>query len=268
VLRGLAPNTDAIGAIVDVHAGDTTKRRLVRGGSNYASQDPPEAHVGLGDAPSAPATEVHWPDGTTTSLGALPAGATFVVNQIAPGAPSCGSSTEDACDAGGSKRKVDCLIEWKLPGVLPARKGSAVRKVSCTEGDPDCDVDPDIGNGECHIRLVACLDVPDARVRDCAPAPLASVVVDEPAADATDAIDLANRNALLQPLRVLGLGIPGFANATPNHCVEAAEMSVPLRRLRSGRFRPGRRRIRIRATTATGLEDLDTVVLRCRPSSR
>src|SRR5262249_27104491 len=52
VLRGLALNTEAIGAIVDVHAGTTTKRRLIRAGSNYASQDPAEAHVGLGDDPS------------------------------------------------------------------------------------------------------------------------------------------------------------------------------------------------------------------------
>ncbi len=265
VLRGLAPNTEAIGALVDVQAGGTTKRRLVRAGSNFVSQDPAEVHVGLGDEPTAPATEVHWPGApAATTLASLPAGATLIVNQIAPDAPSC--ATEGACDPGGLKRKVDCLLEWKLPGVLPPGKGSAIRKVSCSEGDPRCDVDPDPTNGECHVRLGMCTNVVDSRVRDCAPAALASVTVEEPVAEGATSSNLANRNGLLGTLRPLGLGIVGFANPTPNLCLPSTDVTVALRRLRSGRLRPGRTRLRVRAVTTTGLEDVDTIVLRCRPS--
>jgi hypothetical protein len=267
LLRGLAPNTEAIGAIVDVQSGTTTKRRLVRAGSNFVSQDPTDMHVGLGDEAAAAATEVHWPGGAAmTTLGPAPAGATLVVNQIAPNAPACRGSSEDACDPGGLKRKVDCLLEWKLPGVLQGGKASAIRKVSCTEGDPRCDVDADTTNGECHVRLGMCTNVVDPRVRDCAPAPLASVTVEEPATDASTGSNLANRNGLLGTLRPLGLGIAGFANPTPNLCLPSTDVTVALRRLRSGRVRPGRTRIRVRAVTTGGLEDADTIVLRCRPS--
>ena len=266
VLRGFTPNTEGIGAIVDVHAGTTTKRRLIRGGSNYASQDPAEAHVGLGDEASAAQTEIRWPGGAVTMLGALPARATLVVNQTAMDAPVC--STEDPCDPGGSKRKVDCLLEWKLPGVLSGGKGAAPRKLTCTEGDPACDVDPDTTNGECRVRVGLCTNVVDARVRDCVPLPLSAVTVDEPAADATTSPNLANRNGLLGSLRPLGLGVAGFANPTPNLCLPSTDVAIPLRRTRAGRLRPGRVRLRVRAVATTGVKDVDTIVPRCRPRGR
>jgi hypothetical protein len=160
---------------------------------------------------------------------------------------------------------VDCLLEWKLPGVLSGGHGSSPRKVACTEGDPTCDVDPDTTNGACRVRLAMCLGVADPRLRDCTPAPVASVVVEEPAADATDALDLANRNGLLESLRPLGLGAPGVANATPSLCLPSTDVTIPLRRTRAGRSRPGRARLRVRAITTAEVEDVDTIVVRCRP---
>jgi hypothetical protein len=265
LLRGLAPNTEGIGAIVDVQAGGTMKRRLVRAGSNFASQDPADVHVGLGEEERSGQTDVHWPGAGTTTIGPLPAGAMAVVNQAASDAPSCRGSTEDVCDPGGSQRKVDCLLEWKLPGVLAGGKGSPARRLTCSEGDPDCDVDPDTTNAECHVRIAICTNVADDRVRACVPAPLATVTIEEPPPDTTTPSNLSNRNGLLGSLRPLGLGIAGFANATPSFCLSSTDVIVPLRRLRSGRLRPGRTRLRVRAVTTTALEDVDTIVLRCRP---
>ena len=55
-LRGRAPNTEGIGARVRVTADGRTQLRELRAGSNYASQDPAVAHVGLGDARAASAS--------------------------------------------------------------------------------------------------------------------------------------------------------------------------------------------------------------------
>ncbi|MFN8644647.1 MAG: CRTAC1 family protein, partial [Candidatus Binatia bacterium] len=71
-LRGRAPNTEGVGAWVRVTADGRTQLRELRAGSNYASQDPVVAHVGLGGAPSA-SVEVLWPDGTRSVREDVPA---------------------------------------------------------------------------------------------------------------------------------------------------------------------------------------------------
>jgi hypothetical protein len=65
-LRGLSPNTDAIGARVAVRTGALTQIRVVRSGTSYLSQDDLRAHFGLGAHASVDALEVRWPDGTRT----------------------------------------------------------------------------------------------------------------------------------------------------------------------------------------------------------
>jgi cysteine-rich repeat protein len=254
-LLGRAPNTQAVGAVVDVSVGGVVKRRLVRAGSNYVSQDPAEVHVGLGTAAGADGIVVGWPDGSSSTVGAVAAGATAVVNEPEPDG-GCGPAAA-ACNPGGRKKSVDCLLEWRMPG--------ARRKIVCHEGDPACDTDPDLANGSCRIALRACTNVPDARVKRCAPQPLAAARVDAPAAGANDATDLANRAALLGAFAVLGLGPPGVVNATPDLCLPPAMVTVPLRRAPSGRLRPAVRRFRFAVASAADLEDRDTVVVQCRP---
>lgn len=67
-LRGRAPNTDAIGAIVVVKTGATVQRGLVQSGTSYLSQNDMRQHFGLGAADSVDRIEVTWPDGSTSSL--------------------------------------------------------------------------------------------------------------------------------------------------------------------------------------------------------
>jgi hypothetical protein len=66
VLRGPPPNTQAIGARITVTAGGRTQLRELRAGSNFVSQDPSEAHFGLGDATVVDELRVVWPNGTET----------------------------------------------------------------------------------------------------------------------------------------------------------------------------------------------------------
>jgi enediyne biosynthesis protein E4 len=65
-LRGKAPNTDAIGAIVTVRTGSTTQRALVQSGASYLSQNDVRQHFGLGSVDTVDLVDVTWPDGTTS----------------------------------------------------------------------------------------------------------------------------------------------------------------------------------------------------------
>jgi hypothetical protein len=58
-----APNTDAIGATVEVQAGGATQRRELTVGGGHAGGQLGWVHVGLGSATSAQ-VRVHWPDGS------------------------------------------------------------------------------------------------------------------------------------------------------------------------------------------------------------
>ncbi|MFQ5888822.1 MAG: CRTAC1 family protein [Gemmatimonadota bacterium] len=82
-LRGNAPNLDAIGAVVTVHAGDLHQRRMVRTGSSYLSQSEMNPLVfGLGAHSRADSTTVRWPTtGDTLRLGPLRAGREYVISE-------------------------------------------------------------------------------------------------------------------------------------------------------------------------------------------
>jgi hypothetical protein len=65
-LKGKAPNTDAIGAIVTLKAGRLSLMRFVRSGTSYISQDDMRLHFGLGSETRIDSLEVKWPDGTSS----------------------------------------------------------------------------------------------------------------------------------------------------------------------------------------------------------
>lgn len=69
-LVGKTSNRDAIGAWVELKAGDRSLIRHVVGGGGYLSQAPYTLHWGLADAETASAS-VHWPDGQVQEVDAL-----------------------------------------------------------------------------------------------------------------------------------------------------------------------------------------------------
>ncbi|MHC4513789.1 MAG: CRTAC1 family protein [Planctomycetota bacterium] len=66
-LAGKPPNTAAIGARVYVTAAGKTQMRELRCGCNYVSQEPAEAHFGLGSATVVETLRLVWPDGIETT---------------------------------------------------------------------------------------------------------------------------------------------------------------------------------------------------------
>ena len=66
-VKGKAPNTDAIGAVITVTAGDVRQRAVVLSGTSYLSQNDMRQHFGLGKAATVDGVEVKWPDGTVTT---------------------------------------------------------------------------------------------------------------------------------------------------------------------------------------------------------
>jgi enediyne biosynthesis protein E4 len=80
-LRGLAPNTQGIGAKVWLRTGSRTQMREIRAGSNYLSQDPAEAHFGLGPATVVDEVRVEWPNGQTSQLNDVAANQLLLIGE-------------------------------------------------------------------------------------------------------------------------------------------------------------------------------------------
>jgi hypothetical protein len=66
---------------VRVARGERSQIREVMSGSSYYSQSDLRLHFGLGSAAVADAVEVSWPSGLKETLGALPTGHLFVVQE-------------------------------------------------------------------------------------------------------------------------------------------------------------------------------------------
>lgn len=67
-LRGLPPNTDAIGARIRLYGSRNIQQRVVRTGGSYLSQSELVQTFGLAADESAQRLEVRWPDGLVCSL--------------------------------------------------------------------------------------------------------------------------------------------------------------------------------------------------------
>jgi len=76
-LEGTKSNTDAIGAVVTLTAGDKRLARIVSAGSGYLSSHDHRLLFGLGDADAAESIEVRWPSGDIQVFRDLPARTSF-----------------------------------------------------------------------------------------------------------------------------------------------------------------------------------------------
>ena len=79
-LHGSGSNTHAIGALIEVRGGSRTQIREIRAGSHFVSQNPAEAHFGLGSATTVDLT-VFWPDGTRSVLAGVAADQLLSIDQ-------------------------------------------------------------------------------------------------------------------------------------------------------------------------------------------
>ena len=67
-LVGTRSNRSAIGAKVVLESGDLAQRRIVDGGSGFASQNDRRPHFGLGAREWVDRVVIHWPSGTRQVL--------------------------------------------------------------------------------------------------------------------------------------------------------------------------------------------------------
>ncbi|MEO8192987.1 MAG: CRTAC1 family protein [Gemmatimonadales bacterium] len=67
-LIGTRSNRSAIGAEVVIESGDLTQRRIVDGGSGFASQNDRRLHFGLGSREWVDRVVIHWPSGAQQLL--------------------------------------------------------------------------------------------------------------------------------------------------------------------------------------------------------
>ena len=70
-LTGTTSNRDAVGATVEVHAGDRIVRRTVVAGDGYLSQSSRWLHFGLAGAQKIERVVVHWPGGEPETVAEL-----------------------------------------------------------------------------------------------------------------------------------------------------------------------------------------------------
>jgi hypothetical protein len=82
-LCGTSTNTEAIGAVVKVHAGGVAQMQELRAGEDYLAQHSTTLFFGLGDAATADSIEVVWPSGVQEVFYDLPADSSHVFIELA-----------------------------------------------------------------------------------------------------------------------------------------------------------------------------------------
>jgi hypothetical protein len=78
--RMSGPNHWAIGAVVHVSAGGRTMMRPILAGTSHLSQEPAEAHFGLGTVTTVDSIRIEWPDGTESLVSGAAADQTITLS--------------------------------------------------------------------------------------------------------------------------------------------------------------------------------------------
>lgn len=82
-LKGKAPNTNAIGAKIQLVSSDgTTQQRMIKGGSSYLSQSELVQTFGLGEANNIDVLRVTWPSGNSVDYSPKEINQTIVIEEV------------------------------------------------------------------------------------------------------------------------------------------------------------------------------------------
>ncbi len=195
----------------------------------------------------------------------------------AAAAQCTGGAAGSSCLPGNGGEKTDCHLEWRTSATADLRRnGLPKNRIVCYEGDPRCDLDPDLDNQSCSVAVALCINNHDARLDACSPSAVDTFEVKKPRPDRPrDGVDATNAAALEQAAEELGLTVirrdgtfsSGSPNSTPDLCTSDFGVTVPLRRQRSGALLRGRETVRVGATTVLGEHDADALRVECRPST-
>ncbi len=226
-----------------------------------------------------------------------PAGGTLNVNATLA---SRNCMTGNCLLSVGSRGSGQCMAEWLIE---PLQNFGRVRPrfINCRDGD-SCDFDGSGTNHSCTFHVAVCFNNHDPNL-SCTPTDISLVELLTPHLNrlSNTPADTANANALLSSLVDLSsasskLGIclnnqqltcltnpecnsPGKQNgrcyvfvrytpplSDPDRCTLAADVTVPLRQQRNGRFAAATKRLQLKATSSMRRIDSDSLKLRCLPS--
>jgi cysteine-rich repeat protein len=203
--------------------------------------------------------------------------------------PVCGSAQTVAgcadpvpinpCIPGGGRHDTDCNLELVLRPVPKLNaQGIPKNRAVCYEGDPTCDLDPDVTNKSCTFAVALCINNADPRLPTCLTSDIRTFEIKKPnPLGPLDAADTANLATLenqagggangfgVTVLRGFATRFAGTPNSTVNRCSAPLNIVVPLRP--TTKPHTGRKALHIRATTSLGVVDTDTLQLQCRPST-
>ncbi|MGH8338651.1 MAG: myxococcus cysteine-rich repeat containing protein, partial [Gammaproteobacteria bacterium] len=181
------------------------------------------------------------------------------------------------CIPGGGLKSTDCYVEWRVtPPPAANAQGIPKNTVVCTEGDPRCDVDPDLTNHSCTMPVALCINNTDPRFPTCRPSSIDTFDVIAPKSSSTDPADVANLAVLDAQLGSAGFGASvshrrrlvssGTHISTLNTCSAPLSITVPLKPIRSA-FQTGSKTLTLQARLASNGTDRDSLILQCRPST-
>jgi hypothetical protein len=117
-LRGDEPNAEAVGARVYVTVGGTRQMRELAAGCNFESQNPVEAHFGLGTATTVDTVRIEWPDAALTVLTGVPANQLLTLKHPEPPSPTPPPDVPRAIDivsVGPNPFSSETTIHLQLP---------------------------------------------------------------------------------------------------------------------------------------------------------
>jgi hypothetical protein len=91
-LKGRAPNPEAQGAILRLHAGGIVQERVVSPTHGYLSQSELTVTFGLGKTDQIEKLEIHWPDGTKQEIAGPKPDQVLILSQPDAAAADAGKS--------------------------------------------------------------------------------------------------------------------------------------------------------------------------------
>ncbi len=166
------------------------------------------------------------------------------------------------CVPGGGIKSTDCNIEW-LVNPAPPRDTRGIPKntLTCYEGDPRCDFDPDLTNSKCTFNVGVCINNTDPRLSTCQATGLALLKVKSPSMTSLNTLDQANFSALTGGIAELSL-----PNAASNQCTTPMDIDVSMLGP-TGRLSAKSKVLILSATSQSGTSDSDRLTLKCIPST-
>jgi sugar lactone lactonase YvrE len=183
----------------------------------------------------------------------------FVVRLLGDLAFDCTGEGAATCVPGGGKSGPDCFTEFKLAMELPP--GLPSPKLSCVDGNPDCDADAQ--SGQCTFRIAACVNNEETRFA-CTPGAVTSIKLTGNLAAGGGGQTLLDGLGALGPSGPLrkGRGVAyTSALADRNRCTPLGDFVVTIKR------KKGKGQLGALTTTAASGKDKDKLKLFCLPPS-